>query len=87
MILFVYYRSIEQSTPATANGKYGSKYDSPYPDEFVTDNAIDITTKPGNDYIPSDKENSYTTEPIPTTNGTQSLAESPTTPTGYIINT
>ncbi|XP_001944065.2 mucin-2 isoform X2 [Acyrthosiphon pisum] len=77
------------STTPIANGKYGSKpslstppvpdlNDSPYPDEFVTDNSIDSSTKPGNDYIPSDKKNSYTTEPIPTTNGTQLLAEPPT---------
>lgn len=77
------------STTPIANGKYGSKpslstppvpdlNDSPYPDEFVTDNSIDSSTKLGNDYIPSDKKNSYTTEPIPTTNGTQLLAEPPT---------
>jgi len=74
VILFVYYRTITSTTPIA---KYGPKptLSTPY--------AIDSSTESGNDYIPSDKKKSYTTEPIPTSNGTQLLAEPPTR---YIID-
>ncbi|XP_022183275.1 uncharacterized protein LOC111042870 isoform X2 [Myzus persicae] len=77
------------ATTTITNEKYGSKttlgtesVTGPnilqYSNKSVANDVIDKSTKMENDYHPTDKETYSSTEPIPTTNVTQSLEQPPT---------